>query len=65
MFANELQAADLQPSDPRVVSAQDRLERLQQEHDFYGGSSGLHAEQPREQNVAEENNFDEATGLVC
>jgi hypothetical protein len=47
------------------VSANDRLERLQQEHNFVGNGSGLHSEQHRQQNIAEDNDFDEATGLVC
>ena len=62
---SEIQAADLQPSDPRVTSANDRLERLQQEHGHLGGSSGSHVEQPRQQNVGEDTFFDETTGLVC
>jgi hypothetical protein len=60
-----LQAADLQPSDQRVVSANDRLERLQQEHSHLGGGSGANFEQPQQQNVAEDNYFDETAGLVC
>ena len=60
-----LQAADLQPSDPRVVSANERLDRLQQERNLLGGSSELHAELPDQQNLAEQNFFDETTGLVC
>ncbi len=47
------------------MSANDRLERLQQEHNFVGNGSGLHSEQHRQQNIAEDNDFDEATGLVC
>ncbi len=61
----EFQAADLQPLDPRVVSANDRLERLQQEHNFAGNGSGVHSEHHQHQNIAEDNDFDETTGLVC
>ena len=65
IFNIELQAADLQPSDPRVVSANDRLERLQQEHNLFGGGSGAQVEEFPHQNFVEDQNFDEATGLVC
>ena len=61
----KLQAADLLPPDPRVVSANDRLERLQLEHRQLGNGSDAIFEQPQQQNVAEDNYFDETAGLVC
>jgi hypothetical protein len=47
------------------VSANDRLERLQQEHNLFGGGSGAQVEELPHQNFVEDQNFDEATGLVC